>query len=259
MLPRGGRIIFPAYRVVAFYGAADTPAMGVLGQDSPDHQALRLAKQAQAYAGLGRPILPAFELIATVASYAPGDGSYSLSSGDETIARYLAAARRAKALLVLDIQPGRGEFMPQVKRLTRFLAQPDVGLALDPEWKMGPDEIPAQELGHTDAATINEVSAYLDDIVRRHDLPQKLLIVHEFTPYMVVNKSQVVHRRGLAITFHVDGFGSRAVKIAVYNSLSKSSPRYFRGIKLFYQQDIDMFSAREVVSLKPSPDLVTYQ
>ena len=259
VLPRGGRIIFPKFRVVAFYGAADTPALGVLGEGSPDRQALRLAKQANAYVGLGRPILPAFELITVEASYASGDGTYSMSSGDETVARYLAAARRAKVLLVLDIQPGRGEFLPRVKRYARFLAQPDVGLALDPEWKMGPDQIPAKVLGHTDAAAINEVSAYLAGIVKRHHLPQKLLIIHQFTPYMVLNKSLIVHRPGVAITFHIDGFGSRAVKLAVYHSLCKSSVHYFTGIKLFYEQDIDIFSAREVVSLKPSPDLITYQ
>src|SRR5262249_18711517 len=35
-LPRGGSQIFPRYRVVAYYGAAGTPALGVLGQGSPD-------------------------------------------------------------------------------------------------------------------------------------------------------------------------------------------------------------------------------
>lgn len=257
-LPRGGRVVFPAYRVVAFYGAADTPALGVLGQDDPDNAALRLAKQAQAYAGLGRPVMPAFELIATEASYARGDGAYSMPSSDETIVRYLAAARRAKALLVLDIQPGRAEFLPEVKRYEKFLVQPDVGLALDPEWKMAADQIPARVLGHTDAETINNVSAYLADIVARYGLPQKLFVVHQFTSDMIANRQRVVPRKGLAITFHMDGFGSRAVKLAVYHATCGSN-RYFNGIKLFYNQDVDMLSAREAAALRPSPNLITYQ
>ena len=35
------------------------------------------------------------------------------------IRRYLRAARRAKALLVLDIQPGHADFMDEVRRLDR--------------------------------------------------------------------------------------------------------------------------------------------
>ena len=45
---------------------------------------------------------------------------------------YLKAARREKALLVLDIQPGHTDFLEEVKRLEAVAAQPDVGLALDP-------------------------------------------------------------------------------------------------------------------------------
>ena len=54
-----------------------------------------------------------------------------------TIDRYLAAARKAKALLILDIQPGRASFMSEVKAYRHWLEQPDVGLAIDPEWSRG--------------------------------------------------------------------------------------------------------------------------
>ena len=54
------------------------------------------------------------------------------------IRRYLKAARKAKALLMLDIQPGRSDFFTETTRLRKWLKEPDVGLALDPEWRMGP-------------------------------------------------------------------------------------------------------------------------
>ena len=55
-----------------------------------------------------RPVLPAMELIATVVQASPGnDGIYRARQSSDLIARYLAAARRAHALLILDIQPGR--------------------------------------------------------------------------------------------------------------------------------------------------------
>ncbi len=60
------------------------------------------------------------------------------------IRRYLKAARKAKALLILDIQPGRSDFFTETKRLRKWLKEPDVGLALDPEWRMGPARSPAR-------------------------------------------------------------------------------------------------------------------
>ena len=64
----------------------------------------------------GRPLQPAFELIATVVTAAPGDdGRYRYRQSDTVINRYLEAARRVKALLVLDIQPGRADFMDEVR------------------------------------------------------------------------------------------------------------------------------------------------
>src|SRR5262252_7474570 len=41
-LPLGGRTIFPKFRVVAFYGAPQSHALGALGIGSPDHAARRL-------------------------------------------------------------------------------------------------------------------------------------------------------------------------------------------------------------------------
>ena len=85
------------------------------------------------------------ELIAVVAAAHPGeDGRYNLRQPDSVIRRYLKAARKAKALLILDIQPGRSDFFTETKRLRKWLKEPDVGLALDPEWRMAPGEVPGQ-------------------------------------------------------------------------------------------------------------------
>src|SRR4051794_20702517 len=58
-LPRGGRIIFPRYRVVAFYGAPQDPELGALGIGSPRAMARRLERQARPYATRGRAGAPA--------------------------------------------------------------------------------------------------------------------------------------------------------------------------------------------------------
>lgn len=259
-LPGGGRQIFPDYRVVAFYGAARTHELGVLGI-GPDLALERLLEQAAAYERPDRPVLPAFELIATVASGAPGpDGMYRSKVDDFLIGGYLDAAREAKLLLILDIQPGRSDFMKEIKVLEDYLKEPDVGLAMDPEWHVGPGQVPGVHLGSTDAATINQVSAYLARIVRQHDLPQKLFVVHQFTSDMIKNKEKIKIRPELAMTFDVDGFGDRPNKISKYEAFTRGYKKKFNhGIKLYYERDTNLMTPKAVLRLEPEPDLIIYQ
>jgi hypothetical protein len=262
-LPRGGREILPRYRVVAYYGAPQDDQLGELGIGSPDRAAKRLARQARPYARPGRPVLPAFELIATVAASAPGDnGDYSHRQTAATVRRYLRAARRHKALLVLDIQPGRAPFMREVRALRRFLAEPDVSLALDPEWSMAPGQVPGRQIGSTDAATVNSVSRYLSRIVRKHRLPQKLLVVHRFTPGMIRQEEALERDPGVALVVNVDGFGTQPVKIAKYREFTRdrrAARVRSNGFKLFYHEDTGLMSPRRVLRMKPQPDLVVYE
>ena len=70
-------------------------------------------------------MLPALELIAVIAHGEAGpQGRYSLRQRDAVIRRYLRAARKAKALLVLDIQPGRSDFFTEATRLRAGCASP---------------------------------------------------------------------------------------------------------------------------------------
>jgi hypothetical protein len=254
-------VLLPGHRIVAYYGAADTPSMGVLGSEPLASVVPRLRKQAAAYAPYGKPVIPAFELIAVVAQRDAGyAGTYSAGVDDATVDRYLRAARAMHGILILDIQPGRASFLPLVKHYERFLRDPDVSLALDSEWSMAPDEVPGDVIGGTDADAVNAVGAYLASLVRRYRLPQKLFIVHQFTPDMIENRASIRRYPGLALVFHVDGFGDRANKLSKYQMLARSRGGAFMGFKLFYDQDVDMFSAREVMRLlTPPPDLITYE
>jgi hypothetical protein len=258
-LPRGGRRIFPDFRVVAFYGAPQSHALGALGIGSPDQAAARLARQAQPYVKKTRPVLPAFELLADVAnSDAGGDGLYRTRQPDAIIERYLRAARRHKALLVLDIQPGHADFLRETKHLDRWLREPDVGLALDPEWHT-PGAVPGTVIGSVKASTVNAVVQHVADIVKRYDLPEKLFVVHQFTPNMIMGKAQVQQPPGVAVTMNVDGFGDRPNKIAKYHQFTHDGTRFHRGYKLFYEEDTNMMRPRSVLALQPPPDFVVYE
>jgi hypothetical protein len=259
-LPRGGRRLLPERRIVAYYGAPQDDELGALGIGSPARAARRLERQAKPYAQAGRPVLPAMELIAVTAAAHPGEGDrFNTRQDDAVIDRYLRAARKANALLVLDIQPGRSDFYTEATRLERWLVEPDVGLALDPEWRMGPGEVPGQVIGSVEAREVNAVTAWLSQLAVRNKLPQKLLLIHQFTDDMV-DDTQLHERPGLAMVLNADGFGTQELKRVKYHAFTSSPRRFFgEGFKLFYREDTDLMTPREVLRLRPPPDVVVYE
>lgn len=261
-LPGGGRVIFddPERRVVAFYGSPDDEALGTLGIGTPAQAGRRLQDVAEGYATPKRPVLPAMELLATVAEAAPGvDGLHRRRTSNAVIGRYLDAARAVDAILILDIQPGRADFLTETKRLERWLLEPDVSLALDPEWKVGPDELPGQVIGSVDAAEVDAVGTYLDELTAANDLPQKLLVIHQFTEGMIERRELLRPYANVAVVLNVDGFGSADVKVAKYRDFAKLSDFAFNGFKLFYEEDAGLMSPGDVLRMRPAPDLVVYE
>jgi hypothetical protein len=261
-LPGGGHTLFPDHRVVALYGAPQDPQLGALGIGTPDEAGEELARQAAQYDRGERPVLPAMELISTIAAADPGDdGDHNFRQPDRVIDRYLEAARDRDALLILDVQPGYADFMDEVRRLEPYLREPDVGLALDPEWSVEPPEVPGQVIGSVDAETINEVSAYLEGLVTEERLPQKLLVVHQFTDDMIAGREMLEERPNVATVLNSDGFGNIPQKKVKYDELSPQGPtrEFDAGFKLFYLEDFPVMTPKQVLELKPEPDLVVYE
>jgi hypothetical protein len=259
-LPRGGRRLFPKHRIVAFYGAPQNVELGALGIGTPDQAGKRLLAQMRQYRRGGRTLLPAMELIAVVASHSPEpDNSYSYKQSFATVKKFLAAARKIDAVLILDIQPGHADFMGLVKHFGRLLREPDVMLALDPEWHT-PGAVPGTVIGSTDAATVNRVSRYLQKVVRKYRLPDKMLLVHQFTDSMIANKQQLKPLRGVPLVLNVDGFGGQEVKIAKYHDFTNPRVRHVHaGFKLFYKEDTNTMTPAQVLKLRPRPDVVIYE
>lgn len=247
--------------MVAYYGVPGNPELGVLGAGSPEQAAAAVQRQAAQYAGYGRPVLPAMELIATVAQASPGpDGNYSAPIPAASIRAYLRVAHEQHMLLILDIQPGSGEFLPQVQALRPFLLDPSVGIALDPEWKVPPGQAPGGgRIGSASAASVNAVGGYLSRLVRAYHLPDKLLVVHEFTLTMLPDRAAIRPQPGVEITLHADGLGSPRLKKLVFQQLDFADTPFHIGFKLFFAHDTRVMSPREVMALRPRPDIVTYQ
>lgn len=258
-LPRGGRRLFPDNLVVAFYGAPQDNALGELGVGTPRRAGRHLLAQAKEYEGGGVKVLPAMELIAEVAQGSPGDdGLYRARQPDAVIRRYLRAARRVKALLILDIQPGHAGFFEESKYFEKWLHEPDVSLALDPEWHT-PDAVPGTVIGSVDVREVNAISFWLDGLVRRLHLPQKLLLIHRFTPGAIAGEDQLKPRANVAVTVNVDGFGENYIKVAKYKSFAQRTPGLHNGFKLFYHEDPHTMKPKRVLRMKPRPELVVYE
>ncbi|WP_210491155.1 hypothetical protein [Patulibacter sp. SYSU D01012] len=265
-LPRGGRRLLPDYRVVTFAGAPQDPELGELGVGSSLRGAVgRLEKQARVYRRKTRPEQPALQLISTVVHAAPGpDGQFNMHQSRATIARHLREARRAKALLILDVQPGRASFVAETKRLARWLREPDVALALDPEWRMErAGQIPGQVIGSVGARELQRSLDVVAGIVREHDLPPKMVLVHRFTEDMVRGLERVRVPRQVQAVMSIDGVGDRANKVAKYRQLTRDLPRAWRpGFKLFYREDREaggLMTPKQVIALQPRPQVVMYE
>ena len=259
-LPGGRRTVFGGgHFLVAYYGTAGTPTLGVLGQGSPDQMQPRLARAGRAFARDGRPVQLVYELIVSVADASPGpDGDFSHDLSRAQVEPYLRTAHRNGALLLLDIQTGRSDFLKVAQRWRWALQDPWVGLALDPEWRMSGHDVPGRVIGHVRSGEVNRTAAWLADLVARRHLPQKLFVLHQFRTDMIRHIDRIRPRAGLAMVQHVDGFGTPGQKRSTFHAVARPQ-RFTLGFKLFYRVDVHRMSARDVFALRPRVRFVSFQ
>jgi hypothetical protein len=262
-LPGGGQVLFPAHRLLALYGYPGTPALGALGQQSLSASIGRIRRIAAEYQPLSSvPVVPAFEILATVAQGSPGpDGSYSYEA---TVASLLPWVRRATAAgmyVVLDLQPGRASLLAQARRYQQLLELPDVGLALDPEWKLQPGQLPLRQIGSVNVTEVNTVVRWLAGLTARFHLPQKLIVLHQFRLSMLIGEQRLdTGHDDLAIVIHMDGQGTQADKLQTWRAVTDAAPPgVFFGWKNFLAKDHPVLSPEQTMSNVPQPVMISYQ
>jgi hypothetical protein len=263
-LPGGGRTVFPGHRLIALYGHPGSPALGVLGEQGVAESVRRARDLAAQYQALvPETAVPTFEIIATVADSKPGrDGDYSAESRPEDLRPWVDAARDAGGYVLLDLQPGRADFLAQARRYADLLAEPHVGLALDPEWRLRPDQRHREQIGSVDVGEVNRVIGWLADLTRDRGLPQKVLMLHQFRAEMIRGRDHLdLARPELAVVLHADGFGTTSVKDGTWDRLHQGAPAgLWWGWKNFIDEDRPMLTPEQTVRIGPtSPVVVTYQ
>ncbi|MGY0488876.1 hypothetical protein [Streptomyces sp. WG-D5] len=263
-LPRGGRRVFPGHRLVGYCGLPGASALGRLGTGNLDDRVAELERRGRAYAD-GRAVLPVLELLATVANPGAGpDGTYRTRTPDATIRTFHEAARRHKALLLLNIQPGRADALDEVKALDEWLARPDVGIALDPEWEMDSGQVPGDTYGHTTGPELTRIAEHLASLVDRHDLPEKVFVYHQVAESVVQDEQELDIPDGVAVVKSADGIGSPQLKRHTWERLVDEMPDRLRtGFKLFFEEDTEggsrLMSPDQVLGLRPRPSYVLYE
>jgi hypothetical protein len=262
-LPGGGQVLFPGHLLVALYGHPGAPGLGALGQQGLQASIARARKVAAAYQPLtSARVIPAFEIIATVAQASPGrDGDYSAESSVASLRPWVQRATAAGFYVILDLQPGRASLLAQARRYQSLLELPNVGLALDSEWKLAPGQLPLRQIGSVSISEANGVISWLAGLTARYRLPQKLLVLHQFRLSMIRNEDKLDTRyHDLAILIHMDGQGSPAAKQQTWDTITRAAPaRVFFGWKNFYVNDHPMDSPRQTITRTPRLSMISYQ
>jgi hypothetical protein len=255
--------LLPYHRIVAYYGNLYSQHMGVLGQYPKAEMLRRLEQECAAWrkADSLTPVLPALHYIAVTAQGLPGkDGKYRYRMPDREKDKIVQWAREIKGIAFMDIQVGHSTLQDELPHLEKYLKMPDVHLGIDPEYSMKNGDVPCHSIGTFDASDINVAVEYLAALVKKYQLPPKVLVVHRFTLNMITNYKAIKKVPEVQIVIDMDGFGSKALKLASYRQFLAREPIQFTGFKLFYKLDKPvMYAPAEILRLSPIPVYIQYQ
>jgi hypothetical protein len=259
--------ILPFKRVVAFYGNLYAKKMGILGELPPNEMLAKLKGEVKNWerADPKTPVQPALHYIAVVASGDAGkDGKYRHRMPLKQIDTVLKLAKKAHAIVFLDVQVALSTIRVELPLLEKYLSMPNVHFGMDPEFSMKDGTHPGKKIGTYDADDINYVSGYLSGLVKKYNLPPKILIVHRFTKKMVTNYKNIKLRPEIQMVIDMDGWGEPDLKEGTYRYFIREEPVQFTGFKLFYKNDIKkaphhMLTPEEVLKKRPFPIYIQYQ
>ncbi|MBD0376015.1 MAG: hypothetical protein ICV51_10345, partial [Flavisolibacter sp.] len=197
---------------------------------------------------------------------APGkDGNYRMRMPFHQIDTIINWAKEINALVFIDIQIGLSTVQQELPLLDKYLVMPNVHLGIDPEFSMKTGARPGTVIGTYDAAEINYAADYLAGLVKKYDLPPKILIVHRFTGPMVTNYRNIKLQPEVQIVMDMDGWGIPSKKRNTYYQFIHPQPVQFTGFKIFYKNDTQKVGEKQemqpadVLKLRPMPVYIQYQ
>ena len=249
--------------ILAFYGHPLSRNMCILGRYSiPDLDA-RLTRLAGEYAAVsgGRGVQKAFYII--FGTVWP-EGEIGVIK-ESVLMEYIQYGLDHNILVFIDHQIGRYDPIASLRRMLPYLRYPNVHLALDPEWRT---DRPMQEIGRVSAGELNQAQQAIEEYLIENHLPgERMLVIHQFKPWMIENREAVRAGRDRVRLIHcADGFGSPGQKRDAYAANARARNIPLKSFKLFYNFEIPgagydspLLSPAQVYSLNPRPYLIMYQ
>lgn len=259
--------ILPQKRIIAYYGNPKSKKMGALGEYPKDEMLRRLQGEVKKWekADPSVPVQPALHLVAVVAQGEPGkSGKYRMIHPDALVNEVHGWAKEINGILFLDIQTGHSDIRTILPRFEWILKNPDVHLGMDAEFNLiKSGKIPCKKIGTYDAADINYAAGYLQELVKKYNLPPKVFIVHRFTRNMITNARSIKPNPEVQIVMHMDGWGAPWLKRDSYRDYIVKEPVQFTGFKLFYHNDTKkgdpLMTPQDLLKLNPKPIYIQYQ
>jgi hypothetical protein len=259
--------LLPYNRIIAFYGNLYSKRMGILGEIPKDSMLKKLQGEVAAWAAAdpGIKTIPALHYVAITAQGAPGkDGKHRMRMPGHQIDTIISWAKEINAEVFVDIQVGHSSVKAEVPSLEKYLQMPQVHLGIDPEFSMKGGERPGSKIGTFTAEDINDAIDYLADIVRKNNLPAKVLVVHRFTQGMKTGYDRIKIVPEVQVVIDMDGFGDKILKRSTYLRYVYKEPVQFTGFKLFYKNDTKkspdgMYTPAELLKFTPKPIYIQYQ
>lgn len=259
--------VLPFHRIVAFYGNLYSKKMGILGELPKKEMLEKLRSETAKWqsADSSLPVIPALHYIAVTAQGSGGkDGKYRFRMPFHQIDTIVNWAKEINALAFVDIQVGHSTVKDEVPVLEKYLQMPNVHLGIDPEFSLKNGEVPGTKIGTFNADDINYAVDYLANIVRRYNLPPKILVVHRFTQGMVKGYENIKKVPEVQVVMDMDGWGDKILKRSTYLRYIYKEPVEFTGFKLFYHNDTktgndQLFTPQELLKFTPKPLYIQYQ
>lgn len=258
--------LLPYNRIVAYYGNFYNKNMGILGEYSSTIMLQKLNEQVKQWedADSLTHVIPAIHYIAVTAQSSAGNGGYyRMRMPEKEIQKAINMADSINGITFLDVQVGLSTLQNELPQLEKYLIQSKVHLGIDPEFSMKSGKRPGTSIGTFDAEDINYATAWLAKIVKDHQLPPKILVVHRFTEGMLTNYKNIITRPEVQIVINMDGFGSPVLKKSTYQSYIYKQPIQFTGFKVFYKIDAKtgkrIMQPLELLQLTPKPIYIQYQ
>ena len=259
--------VLPFKRIVAFYGNLYSKKMGILGELPKDEMLAKLKGEVAKWqaADSSLPVIPALHYIAVTAQGSPGkDGKHRYRMPSSQMDTIMNWAKQISGLVFLDIQVGHSTVKDEVPQLESYLKLPNVNLGIDPEFSMKNGEVPGKKIGTFSYEDVNNAIDYLATLVKKYNLPPKILIVHRFTQGMVTGYEKIKKIPEVQIVMDMDGWGDKTLKRSTYLLYIYKQPVEFTGFKLFYKNDIkngshEMYTPQELLKFIPKPVYIQYQ